>query len=228
MMPLEAVFFDFDGVITDSEILHFRAFNQALAEYKIQITKKDYYTDYLGLSDFDFFKALCTKGLIKLDDEKTTQLLRRKTKIFEKLAKSQGSIIDGIPEFLTMLRQNNIPMAICSGAILSEIELILEQAQLRSFFEDIVSCEQIARGKPDPEGFFLALKKLNQKNRDLIHSNQCVVIEDSHWGLEAANAAGMHSIAITNSYTAEQLAMAEKTVSHLSELNMTDLQKLCK
>ena len=76
---LRAVIFDFDGVITDSEILHFRAFNQALAEYKIQITKKDYYTDYLGLSDFDCFKAIRDKGLIKLDDEKIGHLLRRKT-----------------------------------------------------------------------------------------------------------------------------------------------------
>jgi len=225
---LRAVIFDFDGVITDSEILHFYAFNQALAEYKIQITKKDYYTDYLGLSDFDCFKAFFDKGLLVLDGEKTTQLLRRKAGIFEKLAKSQGSIIDGVPEFLKMLKENNVPMAICSGAVLSEIELILEQAQLRSFFEDIVSAEQITRGKPNPEGFFLTLKNLNEKNRDLIHSNQCIVIEDSHWGLEAANAAGMHSIAITNSYTAEQLAMAEKTVSHLSELNITDLQNLCK
>jgi beta-phosphoglucomutase len=225
---LRAVIFDFDGVITESEILHFRAFNQALAEYKVQITKNDYYTDYLGLSDFDCFKALSDKGLLVVEGEKTTQLLRKKTQIFEKLAKSQGRIIDGVPKFLKMLKENNIPMAICSGAILPEIELILKQSHLRSFFEDIVSCEQIARGKPDPEGFLLALKKLNQKNRDLIHSNQCVVIEDSHWGIEAANAAGMHSIAITNSYAAEQLTMAEKIVSHLSELNMTDLQNLCK
>jgi beta-phosphoglucomutase len=225
---LRAVIFDFDGVITESEILHFRAFNQALAEYKVQITKNDYYTDYLGLSDFDCFKALSDKGLLVVEGEKTTQLLRKKTQIFEKLAKSQGRIIDGVPKFLKMLKENNIPMAICSGAILPEIELILKQSHLRSFFEDIVSCEQIARGKPDPEGFLLALKKLNQKNRDLIHSNQCIVIEDSHWGLKAANAAGMHSIAITNSYAAEQLTMAEKIVSHLSELNMTDLQNLCK
>jgi beta-phosphoglucomutase len=225
---LRAVIFDFDGVITDSEILHFRAFNQALAEYKVQITKNDYYTDYLGLSDFDCFKALSDKGLLVVEGEKTTQLLRKKTQIFEKLAKSQGRIIDGVPKFLKMLKENNIPMAICSGAILPEIELILKQSHLRSFFEDIVSCEQIARGKPDPEGFLLALKKLNQKNSDLIRPNQCIVIEDSHWGLKAANAAGMHSIAITNSYAAEQLTMAEKIVSHLSELNMTDLQNLCK
>jgi beta-phosphoglucomutase len=225
---LRAVIFDFDGVITESEILHFRAFNQALAEYKVQITKNDYYTDYLGLSDFDCFKALSDKGLLVVEGEKTTQLLRKKTQIFEKLAKSQGRIIDGVPKFLKMLKENNIPMAICSGAILPEIELILKQSHLRSFFEDIVSCEQIARGKPDPEGFLLALKKLNQKNSDLIRPNQCIVIEDSHWGLKAANAAGMHSIAITNSYAAEQLTMAEKIVSHLSELNMTDLQNLCK
>jgi beta-phosphoglucomutase len=225
---LRAVIFDFDGVITDSEIMHLRACNQVLAEYKVQIAKKDYYTNYLGLSEFDFFKAISDNGLVALNSEKIRQLISRKSKIFEKLAKSQGTIIDGVPEFLKMLKENNIPMSICSGAILSEIELILDKAQLRSFFEDIVSAEQVTIGKPDPQGFVLTLKKLNEKNRSLIHSNQCVVIEDSHWGLEAANAAGMHSVAITNSYAAEQLSMAEKTVTHLNELNMTDLQNLCK
>ena len=130
-------------------------------------------------------------------------------------------------DFLETLKQNNIPTAICSGALLTEIELILEEARLRSFFEVIVSAEQIRKGKPHPEGFILTLKKLNQKSSNSIAGSQCVVIEDSHWGLEAAKAAGMHTFAVANSYDAEQLAMAEKIVAQLDELSIGDLQKLC-
>jgi beta-phosphoglucomutase-like phosphatase (HAD superfamily) len=68
---------------------------------------------------------------------------------------------------------------------------------------------------------------LNQNRADAVTAEQCIVIEDSHWGLQAAKAAGMHTIAITNSYDAEQLAMAEKIVSHLNELSIDDLRRLC-
>jgi len=224
---LRAVIFDFDGVITDSEILHLRAFNQVLAQYGIEITKKDYYTNYLGLTDLDLFDQLVDKGLLKVDSGEITNLAAQKNQVFEKLAKVEGSIIEGVRDFLGMLKQNDIPMAICSGALLAEIELILEDARLRSFFEVIVSAEQVKKGKPNPDGFLLTLQKLNQGRQIPIASEDCIVVEDSHWGLEAAKAAGMHTIAVTNSYDADQLAMAEKVITHLSELSIGDLQKLC-
>ena len=96
------------------------------------------------------------------------------------------------------------------------------------------SAEQVKKGKPDPEGPLLTLQKLNRivspaeaGIQNPILPDQCIVIEDSHWGLEAAKAAGMHTIAVTNSYDADQLAMAEKIVTQLSELSIDDLQKLC-
>jgi len=118
-------------------------------------------------------------------------------------------------------------MAICSGALLAEIELLLEDARLRHFFAVIVSAEHVKKGKPHPDGFLLTLKKLNKGNDITIKADQCVVIEDSLWGLQAAKAAGMHSIAVTNSYDAEQLHLAEKVVDKLSDLSMDDLQKIC-
>jgi beta-phosphoglucomutase len=126
-----------------------------------------------------------------------------------------------------MLSQNNVPMAICSGALLSEIEMLLEEAKLRRFFVTIVSAEHIKKGKPHPEGFLLTLEKLNEHRDNPVAANQCIVVEDSLWGLQAAKAAGMYSIAVTNSYGAEQLYLAEKIVTKLSDLSMDDLQQLC-
>jgi beta-phosphoglucomutase len=224
---LRAVIFDFDGVITDSEILHLRAFNKVLAQYGVEISKKDYYKEYLGLSDLDCFKALVDKKVLQKPTNGVESLAGEKTEVFERLAKTEGKIIEGVRDFLHMLSQNKIPMAICSGALLTEIELVLEQARLRSFFEVIVSAEFVKKGKPSPEGFVLTLRKLNRGRQNAILPNQCVVIEDSHWGLEAAKASGMHRIAVTNSYDADQLTLAEKIVAKLTELSVSDLQSLC-
>jgi len=224
---LRAVIFDFDGVITDSEILHLRAFNCVLSQHGVEISTKDYYKEYLGLTDIDCFKLVAERNRPKLDSQKIENLVKQKNRIFEELAKTEGQIIEGVRDFLQMLKQSHIPMAICSGALRAEIELILEQAHLRRFFEVIVSAEQIKKGKPHPEGFLLTLQKLNSNVTDPILPNQCIVIEDSHWGLQAAKKAGMHTIAVTNSYDAQQLNQAEKIVARLDELSIGDLQQLC-
>ncbi len=224
---LRAVIFDFDGVITDSEVLHLRAFNQSLAPYGIEITTKDYYTTYLGFNDNDCYSLLVEKGLLKMDEQEINALMNQKKRIFEQLAKTEGKMIEGVRDFLTMLEQNNVPMAICSGSLLTEVEMVLDEAGLRDLFEVIVSGEQVKKGKPDPEGFILSLQRLNENRKNPITAKQCVAIEDSHWGLEAAKAAGMHTIAVTNSYEAEQLSMADKIVSRLNELNIDHLQQLC-
>lgn len=224
---LKAVIFDFDGVITDSEILHFRAFNQMLAQYGIEITIKDYYKTYLGFNDADCYKLLIHQGLLKIGEQQIGNLVNQKKKIFERLAKTEGRIIEGVRDFLKMLEQNNVPMAICSGSLLTEVEMVLEEARLRHLFEVIVAADHVKKGKPHPEGFLLTLQRLNENREEAIKGNQCIVIEDSHWGLEAAKAAGMHTIAVTNSYDAEQLSMAEKVVTRLNELSIDDLQQLC-
>ncbi|MHC4476067.1 MAG: HAD family hydrolase [Planctomycetota bacterium] len=224
---LQAVIFDFDGVVTDSEMLHLRAFNEILAKSGLEIPTEEYYKEYLGFTDVECFETLVDKGRLVLGADSIQDLVVQKNDVFEKLADNDAAIILGVPEFLDMLKQNNVPTAICSGALLAEIELILERANLRSFFEVIVSADDVTKGKPDPEGFLLTLRKLNDNRPTAILPAQCIVIEDSHWGLEAARAAAMHTVAVTNSYAAEQLAMAEKTIGNLNELTMTDLQQLC-
>jgi HAD superfamily hydrolase (TIGR01509 family) len=224
---LKAVIFDFDGVITDSEVLHLRAFNQSLVPYGVEISTKDYYTNYLGFSDFDCYKALIDNGLLKINERKIGGIIKEKSKIFEELTKTEGRTIEGVHEFLQMLEKNKIPMAICSGSLMVEIEVMLEESGLRHFFAEIVSAEQVKKGKPHPEGFILALQKLNKNFHPPIDAGECIVIEDSHWGLQAGKAAGMHTIAVTNSYDAEQLTIAEKIVAHLNELTIDDLRQLC-
>lgn len=223
---LKAVIFDFDGVITDSEILHYRAFNEILAAYRVHIETEDYYRYYLGLSDKDFFQTLIDKGTLTLTSEQVPQLVRDKKVIYENLAQTEGQIIEGVRPFLDHLAENDVPMAICSGALLPEIELILEQARLRHHFKTIVSADQVTKSKPDPEGFLLTLQRLNDMVGP-VSAKGCVVFEDSHWGIEAAQGAGMRTIAVTNSYPADQLTMADQTVDRLDRMTVDHLHELC-
>jgi beta-phosphoglucomutase-like phosphatase (HAD superfamily) len=118
-------------------------------------------------------------------------------------------------------------MAICSGALLGEIKIILDANHLADYFEVIVSAELVKRGKPFPDGFLLTLQKLNEKIRPKILPAHCVVIEDSMWGLVAAQKACMKTIAVTNSYAADQLSSADKVAENLAEISIEDLRKIC-
>lgn len=223
---LRAVIFDFDGVIIDSEGLHLKAFNEALVSYNVHISTEDYFAEYLGLSDRDLFKALFENNLLQADSNTLDNLLEQKTTAFENIINECKTIL-GVREFLEMLKQNGVPMAICSGALLREIKTVLNSSNLAHFFDVIVSAEHVERGKPHSDGFKLTVKKLNKLKNQNIKPAECIAIEDSHWGLEAADAAGMHTIAITSSYPAESLKPAEKIIDSLTDLTMTDLQKIC-
>jgi HAD superfamily hydrolase (TIGR01509 family) len=232
---LKAVIFDFDGVLVDSELLHHQAFNRIFEKFNLQISTQEYYDRFLGLSDEELLRTIDKEKKLSLSEPRLRQLLQEKAATFKDLALTQAVVIDGVPQFLKMLSENKILMAICSGALLPEIEMILcaasptgKGAGLRNYFDVIVSAEQVKKCKPDPEGFLLALKLLNKKTHNQIQPQNCIVIEDSHWGLEAARNAGMHSVAVTNSYPADLLKPADKIVANLGELTLDNLHSLCR
>lgn len=225
---LRAVIFDFDGVIADSEPLHFAAFRQVLSKLGIEISKERYYADYLGYSDVDCIKEMNRDFDLSLDRSGCDELLHQKGVVFDKLAAKSNTIIDGAAEFIDMLRANGILMAVCSGSLYDEIILSLKSSGFADAFETIIAADDVSAGKPDPEGYLLALNRLNESGEQDIAADDCVVIEDSHWGLESARGAGMHTIAVTNTYSASELAdYTDLTVSGLADISIENLQKLC-
>jgi beta-phosphoglucomutase len=225
---LQAVIFDFDGVIADTEPLHLAAFNQVLGSYGVEISKEAYYRDYLGYTDHDCFDIIKKANPDRIGRTSVKALMQQKSRAFLELVKEETCVLKYVPEFLQSLAAANLLVAICSGALRSEIETILVQARLHDFFEVIVSANEVKKGKPDPQGFVLTLQMLSSNHPGkTIKAADCVVIEDSHWGLEAAEAAGMHTVAVANSYAADELAKAELVVDNLGELAIEDLQRLC-
>lgn len=225
---LQAVIFDFDGVICDSEFLHYQALNAVFNRFGVDIPKEVHWEKYLGYSDLENIQAVNRDYNMGLDDAAVAEQIAEKKVIFDELAKNAAVIIDGVSEFIQMLINHNIPRAICSGALRSDIDLMLSGASFADAFEVIVSADDVKHGKPDPEGYQMALQRLNAQNNTSVKPAECIVIEDSHWGLEAAAAAGMNPIAVTNTYSSDALNhKAKKIVNKLNELTMNDLEALC-
>jgi beta-phosphoglucomutase len=205
----QAVLFDCDGVIADSEPLHLRVFQEVLAPLGIAITPDEYATRYLGLDDRGVFtEALHAHGR-PADETVVGALVRRKAARFRGVLESEMRIYPGVVGFVRALA--GVPLAVVSGALRAEVEIILRHAGIRDAFAVIVAAEDVDAGKPDPEGFVRALQRLRLP-RGAIAPAQCLVVEDSLAGLEAARRAGMRRLAVTNSYPAVELRDAADLV----------------
>ena len=225
---LQAVIFDFDGVIADSEALHYEALNAVFNRYGVDVSKDVHWQKYLGYSDRENIEAVNVDYGMQWNNARVQALIDEKKVAFDELIVSGSIIIEGVAAFIQRLIDGGIRRAICSGALRSDIDLMLAGTDFKDAFEVIVTADDVTHGKPDPEGYLLALNKLNQNGLASIKPNQCVVIEDSHWGLEAAAAAGMHPIAVTNTYSRNELGQeGRKIVDRLDELTINDLQDLC-
>jgi len=225
---LQAVIFDFDGVIADSELLHYKALNEMFKRCGVDVPKEVHWGKYLGYTDRENILAVNRDFKMGLDAAQMEELLREKGRLFESLAKAEAPIIDGVADFVGLLARAGIHRAICSGAAAKDIQTILRGSGFIEAFEVIVSAEDVTKGKPDPQGYLLCLQRLCQKTGKHILPGRCVVIEDSHWGLQAAMSAGMHRVAVTTTYSAEQLAdKAELVTASLKNLKIEDLQRIC-
>lgn len=226
---LQAVIFDFDGVIADSEALHYKALNAVFNRYGVDVPKEVHWQKYLGYTDLENIVAVNGDYDMGLDDAAIAGLIAEKKIVFDELVETDSTIFDGVCGFIQMLTDHKVRIAICSGALRSDIDLMLMNVPFEDVFEVVVAADDVAHGKPDPEGYLLALDKLNQNGSVSIKADQCVVIEDSHWGLEAAAAAGMRSVAVTNTYPRSELEQGErKVVDRLDELTIDDLKDLCR
>lgn len=229
---LRAVIFDFDGVIADAEPLHYMGFRTVLAEEGIALSEEDYYRFYLAYDDKTCFREVLRSEGREFDESYILGLVERKARVYWDSVEDGITIFPGVPELLSKLSLQ-YPLAIGSGARMEEIEFILQYSGLRGFFSVIVSADEVSACKPDPETYIKALAGLNAflSQRDggshsPIDPQNCLVIEDSVHGVEAAIRAGMKCVAVTNSYTEGELARAHKIVGSLEELDEGELESL--
>jgi len=223
---LQAIVFDFDGVIADSEPLHLTAFQRALAEEGLALTADDYYSKYLGYDDVGMFEAVARDRGIAMTDRHVTALGTRKGTMLQELLQGGAILFPGAVAFIRAAAAE-VPIAIASGALRHEILEVVEAAGVSNLFTTIVAAGDTPESKPSPAPYLLAFEQLRQKTgRDLV-AQCCVAIEDSRWGLESARGAGLRCVGVTTSYAADELAGAELVVPGLNELTIPALDRLC-
>lgn len=222
---LKAIIFDCDGVIADTEPIHMAAFGRVLTEEGLTLTTEDYFDQYLALDDRGCFTKAFTKHGEALTRDRLIELITRKAKHVEVAMLDSLSLLPGSGEFIR-LAAASYPLAVASGALRSEIDLVLKHSGLGDCFRVIVSAEDVAKSKPDPEPFTKACQLLNAILGSLIEPRECLVIEDSIHGIQAARDAGMTCLAVTNSYPVEKLSNAARVVDTLEGLSLRDVESL--
>ena len=228
VLMLAAVVFDFDGVIANSEPLHLSAWQETLAGTDVVLSAGDYYSRYLGYDDEAMLANLAADRALPWDGPRRTDLIARKTRLLPELLARPEVLFPGAVECVGRLRAV-VPLAIASGAIRDEIELVLRVSRLFDAFPVIVAAGETRRGKPAPDPYARAVALLGERGmlRAGNGPGQCVAIEDSRWGLEAAAAAGLRTVGVTTSYSRPELEdAADLVVDHLDAVTPAVLERL--
>jgi len=207
---IQAIFFDFNGVIIDDEPLQMAAYKDVLVGQGIDLTESDYYSA-LGMDDRTFVRAAFERAKKKLTDDVLQLMLEGKTVRHRKLIEQELPLFPGVVTFLKATARE-FSLGLVSMATADEINYALERARLSSLFSVIVSAENVNSCKTAPECYAAALHKLNEKTsserRLPVLPRECLVIEDSPPGIMSGREAGMRTLGVTNTVSEEQLRAA--------------------
>lgn len=213
----KAILFDFNGVLVNDEPLHCEALIHTLAEFGIDLDRDTYYRDYLGFDDRECFRYSFTQANRPADAASIADATERKNAAWERLVRASMPMVPGAIDFVRAAAADGHRLAIVSGALRREIELVLSRAGIASLFELIVAAEDVPDCKPDPAGYNQARAALGVAAAD------CMVIEDSQPGLKAARGAGLRCAMLSTSHPADALAGADSVWNDFTGRRPDDL-----
>jgi beta-phosphoglucomutase len=197
---IQAVFFDFNGVIIDDEPLQMKAYQEVLGREGLTVTEEDYFGS-LGMDDRAFVRAAYERAERELDDETLARVIEGKTAAHRKLLEGELPLFPGVVTFIKALKRNHA-LGLVSMARRTEIDHVLERAALANYFDAVVSAEDVTECKPDPSCYRSGLEFLNRRRGEAhiipLRADECLVIEDSPPGIRSARGAGMRTLGVTN------------------------------
>lgn len=225
---LKAVIFDCDGVLVDTEPLHYRAFQEVLMPLGLAFDYDHYLKHYIGFDDRDaFLEAFRERGR-SLEPHTLGKLIEAKGQALLRIISEGVASFPGVIPLVHQLTELGIPLAVASGALRREVDLFLKVLGIDKAFAVIVAADDVARSKPDPETYQSALEHLQEKLRtNHIDPCCCIAIEDTPAGIQSAKEAGLFVIGVTNSFPAASLLEhADHVVTSLADVTAERMMQL--
>lgn len=206
---MAAVIFDLDGVLIDSEGLHYEAYGEVLARYGVRVTPEAYGREFIGRGRGAEW-AVRTYGIAADAGE----LKREKTAVYGRLLRERVRLMPGAAACLERIG-TAFPLAVATNASASEVDFVLDRFALRGHFTAVVPREKYENPKPAPDAFLAAASELGEDPR------RCVVVEDAFKGVKAAHDAGCPCIAVPHELTRDNdFRLATRVVSSLDEVTV--------
>lgn len=216
LKTIQALILDMNGVIIDDEPLHENAFHESLSREGFVLDPDTYKKHFAGRTDREGLVSF----LPELPREKQDSLLQEKSNLYQQALKNSLASFPGIPELIIGAATSGLPLAVVTSAKRQEALLVLQSLGLGSYFQALVAAEDVSCGKPDPGGYLLSAQLLGKS------PEECLVVEDSPAGVEAALAAGMQVVACLNTHEREDLTAAHFLITQASDLaNLLGLKR---
>lgn len=212
-MLFDAVIFDFDGVLVESEPLHEWAIAESLKPRGWTFTREQFYQHIVGRGDENAYRRIAEWNGASVSEDEIRDILRQKWALMERgIAEGRFHVQPGATELVTQAASRG-PTGLCSGSIGATVRPMLERVKLISKFGAIVTGEQV-KMKPDPEGYLTAAARLN------VNPARCLAIEDTPTGVKAAKTAGMFVIAVGHTVPLAMLHEADQVVERIAHVSL--------
>ena len=223
-LTLQAVIFDCDGILVDTEPLHYRAFQEVLEPLGLGFDYEHYLRNYIGFDDRDAFLEAFREAGRSIDARGLASLVETKGKALFRILTGGISTFPGVVECVKGLAARGVPLAVASGAMREEVLAFIDALGLAGVFPVIVAADEVKRSKPDPESYLTALERLRRSpGLHELNPHYCVAIEDTPAGIQSAKGAGLNVVAVTNSFPRERLQDADAILEDLTGLGFSEL-----
>ena len=212
----KAVIWDMDGVIADTAPYHLKAWQQVFHKKGVSFTENDFRHNFGQRND------TITKNVLgkSVSPSEIDAIAGEKERNFRQSVRQHITPLPGAVELIKSLKKHGFSIALASSAPIENIRLILGGLDIYDCFQAIVSGREVKEGKPSPQGFLLAAKKLG------VAPQNCIVVEDAVAGITAAKKAGMRCLAVTNTHPRTRLMEADLIVDTLEAVSENIFEKL--
>lgn len=199
----KAVIFDLDGTLLDNNSFHRKTWEAYLKNLGKHISEEEFNANLNGRTNKDAVEYIYGR---KMSEEESAKYTLEKETLYRKMYQPFIKPVRGLTEFLEILKNENIPMAIATSGIQPNIDFMFEHVPIKKYFKTVVNSSHITKGKPDPEIYLKAASLLN------VLPAHCLVFEDAVVGIKSAKAAGMKVVAVATTQTKEELSIADMIV----------------